>query len=220
PCSADSMASNPTWCQPLSVWKSYFKTWIRTPTPEAILQSLIFFDFRGVHGNVLLAEHLRTFLNHEIKDNELFLAHMAAVVLKNSPPLDILGRFGLEKKGPHKGEFNLKINGLCPVIDLARLSALEFRIYETSTVARLMASEIRDTAVGPLARDLAQVFELLMSLRLRHQFQQSEKGLQLDNFISPQTVGLMDQRLLREAFKLIVATQKSFSRKYSAWLIR
>jgi len=38
-CSADYMASNPSWCQPLSVWKKYFSEWITTPTPDAILNS-------------------------------------------------------------------------------------------------------------------------------------------------------------------------------------
>jgi len=220
PCSADYMASNPKWCQPLSVWKNYFKNWITSPTPEAILQSLIFFDFRGVHGNVLLAEHLRTFLSHEIKDNGLFLAHMADVVLKNSPPLDLFGRFKVAKKGPHKGAFNLKINGLCPVIDMARLSALGSLVYYTSTIARLRALESRDAMIGAHAHDLEQVFESLMSLRLRHQFEQVEKGVELDNFINPDTLGLMEKRMLREAFKLILSVQKSVSSRYGAWMIR
>ena len=39
-----------------------------TRRPKPILQSLIFFDFRPVHGNMLLAEKLRAFLGHEIKE--------------------------------------------------------------------------------------------------------------------------------------------------------
>ncbi|MCP4023962.1 MAG: CBS domain-containing protein, partial [Desulfobacteraceae bacterium] len=33
-CDGNNMAKNPQWCQPLSVWKNYFNTWIRTSNPE------------------------------------------------------------------------------------------------------------------------------------------------------------------------------------------
>ena len=58
-CPADYMASNPRWCQPLKAWKNYFSSWITHPTPEAILRSLIFFDFRPLYCGEELAEELR-----------------------------------------------------------------------------------------------------------------------------------------------------------------
>lgn len=79
-CPADYMASNPKWCQPLSVWKEYFSGWISKPTPEAILFSLIFFDFRPIYGNLILSEKLRAFLTHRIKNQNIFLATMAGVI--------------------------------------------------------------------------------------------------------------------------------------------
>ena len=41
------MAKNANWCQPLSTWKSYFKRWIFTAEPEALLRASIFFDFNN-----------------------------------------------------------------------------------------------------------------------------------------------------------------------------
>ncbi|HWR57722.1 MAG TPA: DUF294 nucleotidyltransferase-like domain-containing protein, partial [Thermodesulfovibrionales bacterium] len=58
-CPANYMASNPKWRQPLRTWKEYFSKWINHPTPEAILYSLIFFDFRPIGGNITLAQELR-----------------------------------------------------------------------------------------------------------------------------------------------------------------
>ena len=220
PCKADYMASNPKWRQPLKVWKRYFSDWINTPTPEAILQSLIFFDFRPVHGDTLLAERLRAFLGHEIRDKEAFFGHMADVVVKNRPPLDFFGKFIAEKKGPLKGKLDLKINGLAPVIDAARLSALEMNVFNTSTLERLMeVRQMKGTASGS-ADDLGQAFEFLMSLRLRHQFQQLQEGVDPDNFIDPLSLGVMDKTFLKEAFKLILSVQEKTIRKYcprAAW---
>ena len=46
-CKGDIMAKNPKWCQPLSIWKQYFYSWIRVSTPKDLMQSNIFFDLRG-----------------------------------------------------------------------------------------------------------------------------------------------------------------------------
>jgi CBS domain-containing protein len=218
PCSAGYMASNPKWRQPLGVWKKYFSKWINTPTPEAILQSLIFFDFRPVHGDFLLAERLRAFLGHELKNKNLFFAHMAGVVVKNRPPLGFFGNFSTEKQGAHTGKFNLKINGLCPIIDAARLSALETGVYNTSTLARLTELKDRYGTVSEFSGELEQAFEYLMSMRLRHQYQQMQEGAEPDNFIDPHDLGNLEKKMLKEVFKLILSVQEATKRKYGSML--
>ena len=73
------------------------------------------------------------------------------------------------------------------------------RVYPTSTLARLLELKDRhDTVVGACARELEQAFEFLMSLRLRHQFRQIEKGTGPDNFIDPDELSTLDKRLLKE----------------------
>jgi CBS domain-containing protein len=219
PCSADYMASNPKWRQPLSAWKKYFASWIHSPTPEAVLQSLIFFDFRPVHGNALLAEQLRAYLGRVIKDNDLFLAHMAAVVLQNRPPLGFFGGFSREKKGVHRGTFDIKINGISPIIDAARLSALEMGVYQSSTLARFMELKDRAGTISPFCNELEQAFEFLMSVRLRHQFRQMEAGVDPDNYVDPDELGILEKCQLREAFQFVLSVQEAIRRKYRASMI-
>lgn len=218
PCSAGYMASNPMWCQPLSVWKKYFSNWINIPTTEAILRSLIFFDFRPVHGNTLLAEQLRAFLGHEIKDKIPFFAHMASALVSKRPPMDVFGKFECEKKGDHKGMFNIKITGLSPIIDAARLSALELKAYHTSTMERLAEGKDRSCIAGKFSVELEQAFEFLMSLRLRHQYEQIKEGSSPDNFINPQCLGTMERTMLKESFKLIDTVQETVRKQYGTLL--
>jgi CBS domain-containing protein len=216
PCSADYMASNPAWRQPLSVWKKYFSDWINIPTPEAVLRSLILFDFRPVYGDLLLAERLRAFLGHEIKDKALFLAHMAGAVVKNRPPVNFLGKLILGKSGANKGTFNIKINGLCPIIDAARLSALEGKVYHTSTIERLEELKDHSYTVGPFAGELELAFEFLMSLRLRHQYRQIQNGQEPDNAIDPLGLAGLERSMLKSSFKLIAAVQERTVKRYGA----
>jgi len=213
-CPADFMASNPAWCQPLSVWKKYFSEWISRPTPEAILHSLIFFDFRPVHGNAMLAEALRAFLGQRLKKQNIFFAHMAGVILTNRPPTGFFRKFRLEKDGQHRNTFNIKFNSLCPIVDAARLSALELGIYSTSTVERLRELKERQGTLSVLCGDLDQAFEFLMSLRLRHQFAQIRNAALPDNFIDPSSLGMMEQRMLLESFRIISLAQAAIKDQY------
>ncbi|HEX9113688.1 MAG TPA: DUF294 nucleotidyltransferase-like domain-containing protein [Nitrospirota bacterium] len=219
PCRADYMASNPQWRKPLAVWKGYFSKWINSPTPEAILQSLIFFDFRPVHGNVLLAEKLRAYLGLEIRDKDLFLAHMAGNVVKNRPPLGFFGNFICEKKGANQGKFDVKINGLSPIIDAARLSALEKKVYHSSTLERLAELKDLNSTVSKYAGELERAFEFLLSLRLRHQYRLIEEGMEPDNFIDPNGLGALDRTMLKEAFKLILSVQEATIKKYGSLMV-
>jgi CBS domain-containing protein len=213
-CTADYMASNPKWCQPFSVWTRYFSGWIQSPSPEAILQCLIFFDFRPVHGNILLAERLRAFLAHQVRDRSMFFARMAATVLQNRPPLGPLGGIVTDRRGPRKGTFNIKLNALTPVIDAARLSALEMQVYATSTLARLAELKGRTSTASPFAGELEDVFEFLMTLRLRHQYRQIEKVAEPDNFIDPRDLGSLDVRMLKEALKIVRSVQEAVRMQY------
>ncbi len=216
PCSAGCMASNPTWRQPLDIWKRYFSEWIRTPTPESVLRSLIFFDFRPIYGDLLLAERLRAFLGRELRGKNIFFSNMAGVILRNSPPVDLFGRIKCARRGVHKGRLDIKVNALGPIIDVSRLSALEHQVYHTCTIERLAEVKERCATTGAFSDDLAHAFEFLMSLRLRHQYRQVQEGKGPDNMIDPRGLSTMERTMLGESFKLITRVQNKIMKKYGS----
>jgi CBS domain-containing protein len=217
-CTADYMASNPKWCQPLNVWEKYFHNWISKPTPEAVLLSLIFFDFRAVYGNFMLTEKLRAYLSQALKNQKVFFANMAGAILKNRPPLGFFKTFRVEKTGVYKDKLNIKMNALCPIIDSVRLSALEMGIYNTSTVERLKELKDKNSTINEFCSDLEHAFEFLMSLRLKHQFEQIQADKEPDNFINPDCLGTMEKRTLKDCFKLILWVQEAIKTKYGPYI--
>lgn len=213
-CPADYMASNPHWCQPLRVWKRYFARWIDEPTPEAVLKSLIFFDFRPLYGNFSLAEKLRDSLKSMLGGQAVFLGHMANQMVRNTPPVGFFKSFVVEKTGEHKDEFNLKIKGLSPLVDVVRLFSLEKGIRETSTLGRIKALRDIHPIVKQHADELEQVFEFIMVLRMDHQFGQIKEGREPDNFINPNKLSNIERKTLREAFHLISKLQGQITEVY------
>jgi len=217
-CPADYMASNPQWCQPLKVWKRYFSQWINEPNPDAVLRSLIFFDFRPIHGEFSLSEELRDYLNSHLQDQMLFLGFMANTILNNLPPVGFFRSFVVEKSGAHKDKFDLKIKGLAPLVDAVRLFALEKGVRETSTLERIAALKDRHTIVKAYADELEYAFEFIMLQRIHHQFEMLESGKQPDNFINPNKLSNLEKRIIRDAFGVISKMQGLIVERYKAMI--
>ncbi|MEK6745139.1 MAG: DUF294 nucleotidyltransferase-like domain-containing protein [Nitrospirota bacterium] len=218
-CPADYMASNPKWCQPLSVWKRHFGGWINNPTPEAVLRSLIFFDFRPLHGDDSLGTGLREYLMKHVKGQNVFLAHMASVTVKNRPPLGFFKTFIVEKGGEHKDELNLKFRGIGPLVDLVRLFSLEAGISETSTLERIEAMKGKHPTIDSVGDELAQAFEFITLLRIHHQVEQIDLGEAPDNFINPSKMSNLEKKILKESFQIISKVQDGIIDLYGPGMV-
>ncbi|WP_317618665.1 DUF294 nucleotidyltransferase-like domain-containing protein [Chlorobaculum sp. MV4-Y] len=118
PCPAEIMASNPEWCQPLSGWMNYFRKWIGTPEPKALMNSTIFFDFRPVYGSTALALEMKREINTEIARGRGFLQFFAKNALQNPPPLGFFRNFLVEKSREHAHEFDIKARAMMPLSDV------------------------------------------------------------------------------------------------------
>lgn len=207
PCTADYMASNPQWCQPLRVWKGYFSNWITTPVPEAVLKSLIFFDFRPLYGKSGLFEELRDFILSMLKAQRIFLGYMANTIVKNTPPIGFFKSFVVEKSGEHKDMLNLKLKGAMPLVDAVRLFALEKGIKETSTIGRINELKNKNPVFKGYGDELEQAFDFIMLLRVHHQFEQIKAGREPDNFINPNKLSNLERKTLKEAFNIVSKLQ-------------
>jgi CBS domain-containing protein len=213
-CPADFMASNPQWCQPLKTWKKYFSNWIATPTSDAVLNSVTFFDFRPVHGEFGLAKDLRDSLIAMLKDQKVFLGYIANMAVKNRPPIGFLKTFVVEKSGEHKDKLNLKVKGIAPIVDMVRLFSLEKTIKETGTLERINALKDKHGIVEEYREELIHAFEFIMLLRIQHQFEQVNSGKEADNFINPNNLSNLEKKTAKEAFNLISKIQDMIIERY------
>jgi CBS domain-containing protein len=130
------------------------------------------------------------------------------------PPVGFFGQLTVEHSGEHKDEFNLKQRGLVPIVDLARFLALRSHLSETNTLNRLKQVKDADDLPVELTHELAQAFEFILNLRIRHQWQQIQAHQSLSNHINPKHLSALDRSFLREAFKVIARTQAVLREKY------
>ena len=215
-CQGEIMARNPRWCQPLTVWKGYFQHWINAPDPLELMHSTIFFDFRSGYGTERLAEELRDLLVEQVKKQDIFCYHLGRHCIANRAPLSFFNNFVVEKDGEHKNRLDIKIRGLTPFVDFARVLALRYGIRETNTLDRLRLLLGGNHISDELHRDMVDAYELQMQLRVIHQLAQIEQGILPDNFIHPEQLTSLEKRMLKDAFTVIEKIQAVLDKIFPA----
>jgi CBS domain-containing protein len=218
-CPADSMASNPRWCQPLQTWRGYFREWIRDPTPRNLLYASIYLDFRPVAGADALAGALRDEVRVQVAAWRSFPRHLGRLAVSHGPPLGLFGRFRLDRRNGARG-INLKLGGLLPLVNALRAYATELGLDETNTVERLQAAAAAGCFTADDVEEIRDAYEAIFRLRLRHQLDQLAASTQPDNFVDVRALGRVDQRRLREAFRAIRRLQGRVEDRYVTQLLQ
>lgn len=198
-CKGNVMASNPELCLSLDEWHQRYASWLRSTTPQALLDASIYFDFRPLYGDEALAGELSEWLRKNIPGATLFLRFMAENALRARPPLGIIRDFTFDKSKEYPHTIDLKASGTRLFVDVARILALANGIGESGTPQRLRAAAEK----GKIGRDdvaaLIDAFFFLQQMRLRQQQQGTPLGLA--NRVDPDTLNEMDRFVLKESFK-------------------
>lgn len=209
-CKGGVMASNPKWCLSVEEWQDTFFEWIDHGSPEDLLNASIFFDFRALYGNTRLSDRLRSWLGKKVSTTPRFLHQMAKNALLNRPPLGVLRDFVLGQQDT----LDIKLNGTTPFVDAVRIFSLASGCSATNTVQRL-----RDIA-APLNIGMTEVeawidaFYFLQMMRLRHQFECTAQGIDMDNQINPARLNELDRRILKESFRQARKMQSRLAMDY------
>lgn len=206
-CPGDMMATNPRWCQPLRVWRDYFKSWIAKPNPEAQMLASVMFDLRPIGGDETLFDRLQSDTLAAAAKNSIFTAHMISNSLKHQPPLGLLRGLATIRSGEHRSRLDLKHSGVVPVTDLGRAYALQGRLTPVNTRARLLEAVAASVISKTGGADLLDAYDLIADLRLEHQAKQHKAGQAPDNYLDPGDLSDFERSHLRDAFVVVKTMQ-------------
>lgn len=215
-CTGDIMATNPEWRMTRKEWEACFADWIDDPNPKALLNASIFFDLDGVYGKLKWAEQLNSFIVRRARRNNRFLACLARNALNRKPPLGFFKDFVMEKDGRHNNSINLKRRGTAPLVDLIRVHALAVGSRSTNSFERL--DDIHEAGILPKgrARDLKDALEFISMVRIAHQAQDVELGIEPDNNVEPENLSDFERRNLKDAFQILSNGQNFLKFRYQA----
>ncbi len=213
-CKGNIMASNPELCLSQQEWAERFNKFIRSATPQNLLSSSIFFDFRVVWGEPAGAEDLFEAVLAKVADNTLFQRHLAQNALTNRPPIGRFRDFVVARSGAEKDTLDLKTQGLTPFVDGARVLALSHGVADCNTLERFR--QLREARViEPLDADAyEEAYHFIQLIRMQQHQKQDRDGRPFSNRIDPDTLNHLDRRILRESFRQAKRLQSSLALRY------
>lgn len=218
-CPGDIMASTDDWRQPLVGWKKQFLRWINQPSSKALMHASIFFDMRCIFGDEKLFKDLQKTVCEAARGNEIFLANLTANALKLTPPMGFFKHFVLEHSGEHKHTLDVKLRGIMPLNDIARIYALSMGAEQVHTLERLQEAVSRKLLTLKDARNLIDAHEFISRLRLEHQGEQLREGEKPDNHLDPSSLSSLSRHQLRDAFAVVTQAQAALRLKFTHGLM-
>ena len=214
-CKGNIMAGNPELCLSRSEWARRFSAFIREATPENLLASSIYFDLRVVWGDDRGCEQLRHGILEQVADNRLFQRMMADNALRQKPPVGRFREFVLTRAGNDKAAtLDLKVQGLTPFVDGARLLALANGISANNTLERLrqlVEKEVIDALDGGA---FEEAYHFIQQTRMQQHQIQTRQNLPYSNRVDPDDLNDLDRRILRESLRQAQRLQSSLALRY------
>lgn len=213
-CKGNVMASNPALCLSVEEWRAKIGGWFMHWEPEALLEASIYFDFRALYGDVTLAAGLREWVLKNAPAYPAFLRQMAENALRTQPALGTLRDFATEDvpNAPHS--IDLKLYGVRPFVDAARIFALAQGLPQTNTVERLRASKAGGRMSPVDVAAIVDAFLVIQRLRLRRQASEAALEVETANRIDPEQLHELDRAILKESFKLARRLQSRLALDY------
>ena len=213
-CKGNIMASNPECCLSYKEWQKRFDDWINTPTPEALLNAKIFFDFRHLYGDAGLTDRLRAWLSKDCIGKQRFLHLMTENALMQTPPIGFFRDFVVDGDKDHPNTIDIKNSGISLFVEAARVFALAKGVSSVNTKQRLLiAGELCKFSKSEI-NAWADAFSFLQSLRIRHQFEGRRDDGISHNRINPYDLNNLDRKFLLESLRQAGVLQKHMANEF------
>jgi CBS domain-containing protein len=214
-CKGDVMARNPRWCLTLDEWRSQFDAWIDNTDPAALLNALIFLDFRSISREDALAQALRGHVTEQVAHAPRFLRQAAEEALKIAPPLGVLGDFVTAESADGRRLLDLKLSAVRLFVDAARVIGLAGGVTHTSTAERLRQGGSRLGMDAGEISSAVEAFFFVQMLRLHHQVAGTDDAARAaDNRIDPRELNEVDRRMLKECLRQARKLQQRLALDY------
>ena len=210
PCPGEIMLTNPLWRQPLAAFRETIRDWLYAADPQGPMRLAIFFDAAAVAGDKGLLDAARDHLDHIFAGNDAFLARFASAVDQFSAG----GWWSWLTTRRDDTQLDLKKIGTFPIVHGVRVLALQHRLRELGTAARLGVLVERGAIEGDLARDLVDALHCLMAMKLTHQLRQRAAGEMPGNLVRPADLGSLERDALNHALAIVKRFRALLAQRY------
>ena len=199
-CPGNIMVSNPDWRDSASTFAQKVQHWLLMPDPDSLMNLAIFMDAHTVCGDAQLLSQVQQSVMRLATDNDMMLGRFAAAIDAFGQSQGWWNRLlGLESGA----NFNLKKEGIFPLVHGIRSLALAHRVQETNTVARIEALVAQSALSEEMGAELTQSLLFLMGLRLKSGLADWEMQRRISGGVELAKLSSLDRDLLKDALAVV-----------------
>ena len=182
--------------------KRLFFNWIHKPSEENYMYLAIFYDAVAISGDSKLLVNLKEYMYTICENAPSFYPYFAKPIISFETPLGLFSDFVVDKD-LHKDELDIKKGGIFPIVHGVRTLAIEKNLQETNTIDRLKELNELDIIDEEFMNELTEAFNFLLTLRLRFRLEKIDKREELDNYINPSRLTILEKDLLKDSLKIV-----------------
>jgi DNA polymerase-3 subunit epsilon/CBS domain-containing protein len=197
-CQGGVMARNAQWRGSLATWQARIDHWIRRSNPQDVLSVDIFFDLRGVYGDIGLANRLRENAYDAAAGQAAFAKLLVESAGATEPGLTFLRGFRTEQ-----GRINLKKTGLFGIVTAARALAICHHVVERSTPERLAGIKALKLGSENDLDALREAHGVFLELILAQQVEDIDHGTPTSNAVAVNRLSQRDKARLHQALRAV-----------------
>ena len=200
---ADVLARNKEWRMSEGEWIRIFDECFEHPDRSHLVRAAVSFDFRHVAGGLEIVPPLVERIRETPRHPD-FVGRLARTATDFKPPLRFRGKL--------QETFDIKKDGVLPIVNLARFHALANGFTISPTRDRLVAVQETGTLEAATATALREAFDLVSRVRFEHHASLIQAGRPPDNAVDLADLPPLTRLDLREAFRTVAAAQKQLAR--------
>ena len=201
-CPGNIMVSNPQWRQTAASFGQMTRQWLLMPTPDSLMSLAIFLDAHTVCGDASLLAAARDGVFALVTDNDAMLARFASAI--NSFPESGGWWNRLLSRGEQSEEtLDLKKAGVFPLVHGIRSMALEQRLEELGTTARIQALVSAGKLTVAMGTDLTDSLHFFMGIKLKAGLAEMALHRPVSGGIRVSSLSSLDRDLLKDTLGVV-----------------
>ncbi|WP_430461952.1 DUF294 nucleotidyltransferase-like domain-containing protein [Thalassolituus sp. LLYu03] len=193
-CPGGVMFINDSWINTVDGWQNRVERWLRSASPEPMMNMAIFMDAEPICGNRELFTPVKASWQTDSLRSSITSAWFAKPALQFETPLTFLGKI----KEDH-GSIDIKKGGIFPLVHGVRALSFEYAISECSTLERLDKLQAMNVLDEETAQGLKDSLLFFLRIRLRQQLDKDDPNRGLSQKLEISSLRSVDRSMLRHA---------------------
>jgi CBS domain-containing protein len=209
PCPGNVMVRNPDWSKTVEDFRADFRRWLVLRDADAFMNIAIFYDAEAVAGDPEWLAITKAELAEMMCAEPVMLAHFARAADQFASPIGLFNNLVVDKA--HGAALDLKKGGIFPIVHGVRSLAIQHKLTETGTAARI--ERLADLGVlgRETARELVEALRYLMTLKLDAELAAVEGS----SLVRPAELSTMERDLLRDALQIVKKFREYLRRHFN-----